>query len=79
MEEYTSIIAYPIATNVSNLRLVTYLNCWSQSAMESAEDPNGDLRKLIYSLVERFDALKEGVKHLKEEKSASTSTRARAS
>ena len=47
--------------------------------MESAEDPNGDLRKLIYSLVERFDALKEGVKHLKEEKSASTSTRARAS
>ena len=49
----------------------------SQSAMESAEDPNGDLRKLMYSLVEHFDTLKEDVEHLKGEKSASTSTHAR--
>ena len=40
--------------------------------MEGAEDPNGDLRKLMYSLVERFDALQEDVEHLKGEKSAST-------
>ena len=46
--------------------------------MEGAEDPNGDLRKLMYSLVERFDALQEDVEHLKGEKSASTSTHARA-
>ena len=45
--------------------------------MESAEDPNEDVRKLMYSLVECFDALKEDVEHLKGKKSASTSTRAR--
>ena len=33
--------------------------------METAEDPNGDLMKLMYSLVERFNALKEDVEHLK--------------
>ena len=46
--------------------------------MEGTEDPNGDLRKLMYSLVERFDTLQEDVEHLKGEKSASTSTCARA-
>ena len=48
----------------------------SQSATESAEDPNGDLRKLMYSLVECFKALKEDVEHLKGERSASTRTHA---
>ena len=51
----------------------------SQSAKESPDDPNGDLRKLMYSLVEHFDTLKEDVEHLKGEKSAFTSMRARAS
>ena len=47
----------------------------SKFAIETVEDPNVDLRKLMNSLVERFDALQEDVEHLKEEKSACTSTR----
>ena len=45
--------------------------------MKSAEDPNRELRELMYSLVERFNVLKEDVEHLKGEKSVSTSTCAR--
>ena len=47
----------------------------SKFAIETVEDPNADLRKLMNSLVECFDALQEDVEHLKEEKSACTSTR----